>query len=40
MDVFAEHGIAGILGLLANALFSATYIIGLDGVSSGIIQGG
>ena len=40
MDVFAEHGVAGILGLLANALFSATYIIGLDGVNTGIIQGG
>ncbi|KAL8644873.1 MAG: hypothetical protein Q9210_007026 [Variospora velana] len=40
MDVLAEHGIAGILGLLANALFGATYIIGLDGVNTGIITGG
>jgi Amt family ammonium transporter len=32
--VFAEHGIGGILGLLANGLFSATYIIGLDGVNA------
>lgn len=40
MDVFAEHGIAGMLGLMANALFGATYIIGLDGVNTGIIQGG
>ncbi|MDI1489896.1 MAG: low affinity high capacity ammonium permease [Ramalina farinacea] len=40
MDVFAEHGVAGILGLLANALFGATYIIGLDGVNTGIITGG
>ncbi|KAL8631141.1 hypothetical protein Q9189_003175 [Teloschistes chrysophthalmus] len=40
MDVFAEHGVAGILGLIANALFGATYIIGLDGVNTGIITGG
>lgn len=40
MDVFAEHGVAGMLGLLANALFGATYIIGLDGVNTGIIIGG
>ena len=40
MDVFAEHGVAGMLGLLANALFGATYIIGLDGVNTGIITGG
>lgn len=40
MDVFAEHGIAGMLGLMANALFGATYIIGLDGVNTGIITGG
>lgn len=40
MDVFAEHGIAGMLGLIANALFGATYIIGLDGVNTGTIVGG
>lgn len=40
MDVFAEHGVAGMLGLLANAFFGATYIIGLDGVNTGIIKGG
>ena len=40
LDVFAEHGVAGMLGLMANALFSATYIIGLDGVNTGIIPGG
>lgn len=40
MDVFAEHGIAGMLGLLANALFGADYVIGLDGVNTGIINGG
>lgn len=35
MDVFAEHGVAGMLGLLANALFGASYIVGLDGVNTG-----
>ena len=40
MDVFAEHGLAGMLGLLANAFFGASYIIGLDGVNTGIIVGG
>lgn len=40
LDIFAEHAVAGMLGLMANALFSATYIIGLDGVNTGIITGG
>ena len=40
MDVFAEHGIAGMIGLLANAIFGASYIIGLDGVNTGSIPGG
>lgn len=40
MDVFAEHGVAGIVGLVFNGLFAADYIIGLDGVSTGIITGG
>lgn len=31
MDVFAEHGVAGIIGLLFNALFGADWVIGLDG---------
>ncbi len=34
MDVFAEHGIAGMVGLLFNALFAADYIIGMDGVNT------
>jgi len=38
MDVFAEHGIAGMVGLMFNALFGADYIIGLDGVNSGLIN--
>lgn len=40
MDVFAEHGIAGMIGLMANALFGADYIIGLDGVNTGLYAGG
>nr|AGM18785.1 low-affinity ammonium transporter [Acarospora strigata] len=40
MDVFAEHGVAGIIGLLANAVFGADYIIGLDGVNTGLYPGG
>jgi Amt family ammonium transporter len=40
MDILAEHGIPGIVGLLFNAFFAADYIIGLDGVSTGIITGG
>lgn len=40
MDVFAEHGVAGMIGLIFNGLFGADYIIGLDGVNTGIITGG
>lgn len=40
MDVFAEHGIAGMIGLMANAFFGADYIIGLDGVNTGLYPGG
>lgn len=36
MDVFAEHGVAGMVGLMFNALFGADYIIGLDGVNTGL----
>jgi len=32
--VFAEHAVGGMLGLLANGFFSATYIVGLDGVNA------
>jgi Amt family ammonium transporter len=35
MDVFAEHAVSGMVGLLANALFGADYIVGLDGVTTG-----
>ncbi|ANB11033.1 ammonium permease MEP3 [Sugiyamaella lignohabitans] len=33
MDTFAEHAMAGIIGLLFNGLFAETWIIGLDGVT-------
>ena len=36
MDVFAEHGIAGMIGLMWNALFGVDYVIGLDGVNTGV----
>ncbi|KAI1916192.1 low affinity high capacity ammonium permease [Ophidiomyces ophidiicola] len=35
MDILAEHGIAGIVGLLFNALFGDDAIVGLDGVNVG-----
>ena len=40
LDVFAEHGVAGMIGLFFNAIFAADYIIGLDGVNTGAIPGG
>ncbi|KAK0731228.1 ammonium transporter MEP1 [Lasiosphaeris hirsuta] len=39
LDVFAEHGVGGIVGLVFNAFFAADYIIGLDGVNTGITGG-
>ncbi|OAP55954.1 hypothetical protein AYL99_10106 [Fonsecaea erecta] len=36
MDVFAEHGVAGMIGLMFNALFGVDYIVGLDGVNTGV----
>ena len=40
MDVFAEHGLAGMIGLFFNGIFGASYIIGLDGVNTGSYAGG
>jgi Amt family ammonium transporter len=40
LDVFAEHGVAGMVGLLANGVFGDSAIIGLDGVNTGLFQGG
>jgi Amt family ammonium transporter len=33
MDTFAEHGVAGIIGLIFNGIFAADWVIGLDGVT-------
>lgn len=33
MDVFAEHGVAGIVGLLFNALFGTNQVMALDGMT-------
>jgi Amt family ammonium transporter len=35
MDILSEHGIAGMLGLLWNALLGVDYVVGLDGVNTG-----
>ncbi|KAF2000584.1 ammonium transporter 2 [Amniculicola lignicola CBS 123094] len=40
MDVFAEHGVAGMVGLIFNGIFATNYIIGLDGVNNGLFVGG
>jgi len=38
LDVFAEHAVGGMAGLMANAIFGADYIVGLDGVSTGTLN--
>ena len=40
MDVFAEHAVAGIIGLIFNALFGDDSVFGLDGVNTGTPTGG
>ena len=40
MDVFAEHGMAGVIGLVFNAIFGDDRISGLDGVNTGAGLGG
>ncbi|KAI5808853.1 high affinity ammonium transporter [Peziza echinospora] len=42
LDIFAEHGVGGIVGNILTAFFAADYIAGLDGVSIGAdkIDGG
>ncbi|KAK9474947.1 ammonium transporter AmtB-like domain-containing protein [Dipodascopsis tothii] len=39
LDLFAEHGVAGIVGLIWNAFFAADYVIGLDGVNLNMTGG-
>ncbi|CAE6494073.1 unnamed protein product, partial [Rhizoctonia solani] len=36
LDLFAEHAIGGILGLLANGLFADSALIALDGVNTAV----
>ncbi|EER39221.1 ammonium transporter MeaA [Histoplasma capsulatum H143] len=40
MDIFAEHGISGIVGLIFNGFFATDAIYGLDGVNTGTGVGG
>lgn len=40
MDVLAEHGVAGVIGLIFNAFFADDAIVGLDGVNTGTGVGG
>ncbi|KAG9092769.1 hypothetical protein FRC06_011806 [Ceratobasidium sp. 370] len=39
LDLFAEHAVGGILGLLANGLFADNVIIALDGVNTAVPGG-
>lgn len=39
LDLFAEHAVGGILGLLFNALFADTEVIALDGVNLEVAGG-
>jgi ammonium transporter, Amt family len=34
LDIFAQHGVGGIVGLLTNAFFASHSVITLDGVST------
>lgn len=39
LDLFAEHAVAGAIGLIFNGLFAADYIISLDEVNTAIPGG-
>jgi Amt family ammonium transporter len=39
LDLFAEHAIGGIIGLMLNGFFGSTTIIAMDGVNVGIPGG-
>ncbi|KAJ7456622.1 ammonium transporter, partial [Mycena latifolia] len=39
LDLFAEHAVGGIVGLLGNGLFASTDIISLDGVNTSVPGG-
>lgn len=36
LDLFAEHAIGGIVGLLLNAFFARSDIVALDGVNTSV----
>jgi len=39
LDIFAFHGVGGVIGLLGNGIFAADYIISLDGVNTTVPGG-
>jgi Amt family ammonium transporter len=39
LDVFAEHAVGGVVGLIGNAIFAADYIISLDDVTTTVPGG-
>lgn len=39
LDLFAEHAVGGIIGLLFNAFFATSAVISLDGVNTSINGG-
>lgn len=39
LDIFAQHAIGGILGLLMNAIFATKSVIALDGVNTTVLGG-
>jgi Amt family ammonium transporter len=39
LDMFAEHAIGGVIGLLFNAFFASGHVIALDGVNTSIPGG-
>lgn len=39
LDIFAQHAIGGILGLLMNAFFATKSVIALDGVNTNVLGG-
>jgi Amt family ammonium transporter len=39
LDLFAEHAIGGIIGLMTNAFFATQAVISLDGVNTNVVGG-
>lgn len=39
LDLFAEHALGGVIGLLANGLFASHSVIALDGVNTSVNGG-